>query len=161
MTRKSARAGFTLIELVVVVAILGILAAIGVGAYQKSLDRARQKRTASDIRVVANAWESRATDLQTYLIAGYSFPSTDVGYSDLYRALAPTYSRNVPRFDGWGTEFQFGAGPGSSQYAIRSAGRDRIYEGTTYTPGESPNADCDIVFAEGSFVRYPAVVQSE
>jgi general secretion pathway protein G len=44
--------GFTLIELIVVIAIVGILAGIGVPAYRAYLEKARMTKTISDMRVV-------------------------------------------------------------------------------------------------------------
>jgi general secretion pathway protein G len=153
--------GFTLIELLIVVAIIGIIAAIAAVAFMTAMDRARQKRSMADMRLIATAWESRASDTQSYLVSGFTFPTAPVTYTDLYTALAPTYLRNLPRYDGWGQPFEFGAGPDPKHYGVRSAGRDGVYEGDNYNSVETPNPDCDIVFGGGNFVQYPAVVQGK
>jgi len=49
--RKRCR-GLTLVELVVAVAMLGTLAAIGIGAYQDALDKARIARAIADIQML-------------------------------------------------------------------------------------------------------------
>ena len=154
--------GFTLIELLIVVAIIGLLAAIGVWNYLIALDRGKQKRTITDIKSIATAWEQRAADLQGYNAAGevFTFPAEEVSFEELTGALTPTYLRGLPRQDGWGNDFGFGMdvpfnGSGkSNDYGIRSAGRDGQFE-TTYEAGGTTNFDCDIVYSNSAFVVYP------
>lgn len=160
MSRHRSR-GFTLLELLVVVAIVGIIAAIATVAYFSALDRSRQKRTMADIKSVAAAWETRAGEMRSYGVAGYTFPAPNVTHENLYSALVPTYTRAVPRVDGWNRPLQFSSGPGPKDYAIRSYGRDGVAEGDEYTPGESVDLDCDIVFANGSFITYPGAKQGQ
>jgi general secretion pathway protein G len=160
MSRNRAR-GFTLLELLVVVAIIGIVAAIATVAYFNALDRARQKRTIADMKSIAQAWEARASEMRSYGVAGFTFPATAVQYPDLSAALVPTYTRTVPQFDGWSRPYDYGIGNGPRDYAIRSMGRDGQLESGNYTPGETSNMDCDIIFSNGSFVVYPGSVQGE
>lgn len=160
--RSSNRArGFTLLELLVVVAIIGIVAAIAAVAYFNALDRGRQKRTIADIRAIAQAWEARASETRSYGVAGFTFPTTAVEYDGLHAALVPTYSRTIPRFDGWSRPLDFGLGTGPRDYAIRSMGRDGQLQSGAYTPGETTDMDCDIVFSNGSFITYPASIQGQ
>lgn len=159
--RRLRSAGFTLIELLIVVAIIGIIAAIAAVAFMTAMDRARQKRTMADMRLIATAWESRAADTQSYLISGFTFPAAPVTFVDLKAALSPTYVRQLPRYDGWNQPFEFGAGPDIKHYGIRSPGRDGVYEGDDYALIETPNPDCDIVFGGGNFVQYPQVAQGK
>jgi general secretion pathway protein G len=160
MSRNRAR-GFTLLELLVVVAIIGIVAAIAAVAYFNALDRGRQKRTIADIKTIASAWEARASETRSYGVAGFTFPTETVSYDNLFAALSPTYSRTLPQFDGWGRPLDFGIGGGPRDYAIRSMGRDGQMQSGEYTPGETTDMDCDIVFSNGSFVTYPGSVQGE
>ena len=156
--RRRGHAGFTLIELLVVVAIIGVLASIAIANYLNAVARARQKRTMSDIRTIAVAWEQRNAERGSYSTAGFTFPVGPVTYTQIETALVPNYLREVPQVDGWGRPLEFAFE--ENVYAIRSSGRDGAYEGTDYIEAETDNPDCDIVYSNGRFVRAPGTVQS-
>ena len=63
------RRGFTLIELMVVIAIIIILAAIAIPNYLTMTARAKRSRVASDFAAIATALETYKTDWNTYPIA--------------------------------------------------------------------------------------------
>src|SRR5687767_2238571 len=158
--------GFSVLELLIIGAIIAILVAIAIVNYMNSINRARQKRTVNDIRIIAQAWETRATDTQGYALSGYTFPTGGaVTYDALVAALAPTYLRDIPRVDGWLRPLQFAvtpevSGSDTGGYAIRSAGRDGSFE-STYVNAVTSDFDCDIVWANGSFISYPDVTQGD
>lgn len=58
--------GFTLVELLVVVAIIGILAAISVVALNTARARARDSRRVADVRQIQTALELYYNDMGTY-----------------------------------------------------------------------------------------------
>lgn len=60
------RRGFTLIELMVVIAIIIILAAVAIPNYLNMTERAKKSRVASDFAAVATALESYKTDWGQY-----------------------------------------------------------------------------------------------
>jgi len=152
--------GFTLIELLIVVAIIAIIAALAAVNYIRAIDRARQKRTMNDMRSIAAAWEARAGDTHSYIAAGFAFPSTPMTYDDLEHALTPTYTRAIPRTDGWSRDYEFGV-TGETNYALRSAGKDGVFETGPYVEGGTSNVDCDIIYSNGAFITYPEGVQSQ
>jgi len=63
------RRGFTLIELMVVIAIIIILAAIAIPNYLTMTARAKKSRVASDFAGLATALETYRTDWNTYPVA--------------------------------------------------------------------------------------------
>lgn len=125
---KSARAarGFTLIEIMVVVVILGILAAIIVPRISNEPDRARGVKAQQDIRQIESA-------LQLYKLDNFYYPSTQQGLEALVSKpsgepearnwKAGGYLARLPK-DPWGRAYQY-LQPGSKgEYDLYSLGAD-------------------------------------
>lgn len=124
---------------VLAVPIAGILAAIAIPNILTAMERSRQKRTMAEIRTLAAEVERKAVETGAY-------PST------------PPASAH----DGWGTALRYECIAEEDRpcagYVIASAGKDKTFEHDSlqqYTPGETDQFDCDIVFANGSFVQTP------
>jgi type IV pilus assembly protein PilA len=63
---KSSRQGFTLVEIMIVVVIIGLLAAMAIPAFQKVRQSSQDRAVANNLRQMANAAE------QYYLESGFS-----------------------------------------------------------------------------------------
>jgi type II secretory pathway pseudopilin PulG len=139
----------------VLLAIIGILAAIAIPNLLTAMQRSKQKRTMADMRTVATALDAYGTEHEREEFP----PGETVGA--LRGPLQPTYLKAVPAIDGWETEMRYTPVP-ERGYVIVSAGADKIFqaEPTEYRGGMTSNFDCDIVFANGEFVQYPEGVQS-
>jgi len=64
---KKGEKGFTLIELMIVVAIIGILAAIAIPAYTRFTCRAKQTEAKSSLKAIVVAEDSYRGEFDTYL----------------------------------------------------------------------------------------------
>lgn len=111
--RAKDRVGFTLIELMVVVVIIGVLAAIVVPQYLAYADKARAKATAGQINIIQGA-------LGMYKLDSGAYPSSSEGLQGLvqkpasYKGAWPKdgYMPSVPK-DGWANDFLYVC-PGSA-----------------------------------------------
>lgn len=118
--------GFTLLEVMVVIVILGILGAMVVPNLMGNLDTAKIKTTVSDIGALEQ-------QLKLYKMANYNYPSTEQGLEALVEEtdIEPLPRRfpeggYLPRLpvDPWGNEYVL-LNPGeNSAIDIFSAGPD-------------------------------------
>jgi len=84
------RRGFTLIELMVVIAIIIILAAIAIPNYLTMTKRAKNSRLASDMSTLATVLETFKTDWGAYPASSTAFVGVSVTTSPVYMELAGT-----------------------------------------------------------------------
>jgi general secretion pathway protein G len=92
---KQTSRGFTLIEVMVVVVILSILAAIIVPKVMDRPDTARLVKAQADIRAIESA-------LKLYRLDNFNYPSTDEGLE----ALVPKYIDRLSN-DPWGNPYLY------------------------------------------------------
>jgi len=108
-TTRTKQNGFTLIEIMVVVVILGILAAIVVPKVMDRPDSARVTKAQQDIRALESA-------LNLYRLDNMHYPSTDQGLQALIKKPGGSpearnwkqggYIDRLPK-DPWGNEYQY------------------------------------------------------
>ncbi len=119
--------GFTLIEILVVITILGILAALIVPRVMDRPDQARATAARADIAAIVGA-------LKLYKLDNGTYPSTDQGLAALVKKpergdiprnwKAGGYLDKLP-VDPWGTEYQY-LNPGiRGEVDVYSLGADR------------------------------------
>ena len=125
---KTSQGGFTLLEIMLVVAIIGVLLASAIYKMAPALDFAKGTRTKGDI-------QSIRTSLLAYAGSNGGCPSTEQGLAALVNKPggdpAPTSWRrlmdDVPK-DGYGSPYVY-RNPGRtnpSGYDLFSAGKDRL-----------------------------------
>ena len=149
---------FVVVGGLVLVAVLGIVAAIAIPNLLTAMQSSKQKRTMADLRSVATALESYSTDNNAY-------PRVE-SFEELRAILTPTYIRELPQMDGWGAPIRYECRSSVSEdsaatcdsYWVSSGGRDRTLETddpTLVIPQTTVNFDCDIIYTNGEFVQYP------
>jgi general secretion pathway protein G len=149
--RPSSQRGFTLLELLIVVAIIGSIAAIAVPNLIGALHRARQKRTMAALRGLSEGIEMYEQD------HGFYPDYADVSVSALAADLN-LYVRPFDRTDGWNRDMRYTAS--GDYYTLMSYGRDGV-EDAFHPLGPTGTFAADILFSSGVFVQWPAGVQAE
>jgi type II secretory pathway pseudopilin PulG len=158
---KSSKAVIVLVGCVIALvglAVVGIIAAIAIPNFLDALQKAKQKRTVADLRVLGQAVESYKAE------HGYAPAATDV--AGLESALGPPYASSLARVDGWKHALQYACwqesatASGCDHYRIASPGRDGRFEHPDlkeYEPAEfaPTDYDRDIVFGDGAFIEVP------
>lgn len=96
------RKGFTLIEIVIVVAIIGTLAAIAIPAYRNYEDRSHVKLCIRNVRLLEQA-------IKTYEIETMRLPNSlnELGPVDLLGTNGNTVRQSPPFLDPWGNPFRY------------------------------------------------------
>jgi general secretion pathway protein G len=133
--RKKAQEGFTLIELMIVIVIIGILATLLIPRIMERPEEARRIKAKADIKTIESA-------LKLYKIDTGNYPTTEQGLEALIRkpdtSPVPKKWREggylegdaVPK-DPWGNLYYYTASGGSGRdYEIVSYGHDGQPGGT-------------------------------
>ncbi|GGH03988.1 MAG TPA: type II secretion system protein GspG [Oceanicaulis sp.] len=134
---RDTEAGFTLVEIMVVVVIIGLLATVVVLNVLPSQDRARIEKARADIGRIEQAVEMFRLDMGRY-------PTTDEGLEVL--VTAPADPRLAARFpeggyinrlpeDPWGGQYQYMSPGEHGRFDVWSLGAD------ARPGGEDNNAD--------------------
>ena len=162
--------GFTLVELLIVVAIIGFLSALLIPNAITAIQKAKLTSTMKDIRVISTA-------IADYLTDTGSAPAQDGTYNNssaFYTSLSSFYVKVMPLTDKWGNNFyaycgtaadgNYGiTGAGADDFLIASYGRDKTLESFSFA-ATAPEAglfsisamahfNYDLVMWNGSWIR--------
>ena len=119
------QSGFTLIEIMVVIVILGILAAIVAPNVLGNVDKAQQEKVRQDLRAIDSA-------LKFYRLDNYNYPTTEQGIEALVTKPADPniknwrpggYLPNLPK-DPWGNPYEYESPGQRGEIDIFTYGRD-------------------------------------
>lgn len=190
LEKEMNRNAFTLIELLIVVAIIGILAAIAVPNFLNAQLKARIARTYAEQRATSSALEQYYLDWNSY-VEDHDYPSTK-SQRGLFRLTSPLpYMASLPvdvfaserinNFSEGNPNYEFGSGNGSTPgkqwpataYLIISpgpnlaeevSGNDNFPHGTTirsYDISNGLNTSGDIVRMGGQYSSGTIVVDGK
>ncbi len=111
-----ASGGFTLLELMLVLVILGVLATVAAIAVTGQADNARRSATMTSMQTIERG-------LKSYYLNTGAYPTTQ----ETITVLVPTYIEKAP-LDGWRRPFAyFHPGQGGRDYDLISMGKDGEY----------------------------------
>jgi len=149
--------------LVLLTGVLGILAAIVIPNFIDASEKAKQKRTVSDLRSAGTAWLSWMVDHED---EAARLTSGALAADRLEALLVPEYISALAATDGWGHALEFrildSGAPGFPSLEIQSPGRDGVFETPPDIEEEFPayDYDRDIVWRDGLFLLYPGAVSA-
>ena len=117
--------GFSLIEILVVLLIIGLLTTLVAVNVLPSQDRARVEKAKADIAIMGNA-------LEMYRLERFNYPNNEMGLRALLRSDEENfqnslntrgYIKSLPK-DPWGNEYQYVIPGDKGEYDLFSMGAD-------------------------------------
>ncbi len=146
----STHRGFSLIELLIVVAILGMIAVIAIPNLINTIQRSRQRRTMAERRDFGEALEMYQQDNNIYPWAAGAVPA------DVLRPFLSVYIRNITLVDAWQQPLLYSSN--GTRYTVVSYAANGAAD-LPYTNGPTQRFVSDIVLSGGTFVQWPEGVQ--
>lgn len=124
-TVKKVNSGFSLIEILVVLLIIGLLSTLVAINVLPSQDRARVEKAKADISIMGNA-------LEMHRLERFTYPSSELGLKALLKTGGEDslnnvnnrgYIKSLPK-DPWGNDYQYIIPGQNGEYDLFSMGAD-------------------------------------
>ena len=122
---QSVNSGFSLIEILVVLLIIGLLSTLVAINVLPSQDRARVEKAKADISIMGNA-------LEMHRLERFTYPSSELGLKALLKTGEENslnnvnnrgYIKSLPK-DPWGNDYQYIIPGQNGEYDLFSMGAD-------------------------------------
>ena len=122
---QTVNSGFSLIEILVVLLIIGLLSTLVVINVLPSQDRARVEKAKADISIMGNA-------LEMHRLERFTYPSSELGLKALLKTGEENslnnvnnrgYIKSLPK-DPWGNDYQYIIPGQNGEYDLFSMGAD-------------------------------------
>tara|TARA_Y100001949_G_scaffold169763_1_gene170117 strand:+ start:918 stop:1373 length:456 start_codon:yes stop_codon:yes gene_type:complete len=122
---QTVNSGFSLIEILVVLLIIGLLSTLVVINVLPSQDRARVEKAKADIAIMGNA-------LEMHRLERFTYPSSELGLKALLKTGEENslnnvnnrgYIKSLPK-DPWGNDYQYIIPGQNGEYDLFSMGAD-------------------------------------
>lgn len=115
--QRRTRRAFTLVEIMIIVALIGLLATLALPSYIKNRKQSQGRRIVNDARVIDGAINQWALETG----------QTDGNNVDLAAAASYTKTGTIKPNDILGNGYNFSAGVGPSQIVISAATKTALY----------------------------------
>ena len=132
--RLISQSGLTLIELMVVIVILGLLAALVAPKMFGRLGESKQKAAKAQIELFGTALDSFRLDVGKYPATSDGLQALRVSPSGVENWKGPYLPKEIP-LDPWGQQYQYRSPGEHGEYDLYSFGADKA------AGGEGENAD--------------------
>jgi prepilin-type N-terminal cleavage/methylation domain-containing protein len=143
---SKAERGFSLIELLIVVAIIGIVSAITTPAFFSMVQNGKQKRSLMDLKTIAQTLAVYQSDM------GY-YPRKSFCSVDEIASIG-----RMPLRDGWRQPFYYESDNSGLQYTLVSYGLNTKPD-KPWVPGPIDRFRDDLVVSSGTFIQWPDGIQ--
>lgn len=130
--------GYSIVEMLVVVMLIGIVAAYAVPQYMMAYDRAKQRGTMADMRLIAERNAAYRVDAASY--------------ADALGDLVPNYIQVVPTRDRWDNDFDY---TGGTDYTLTSYGADGSAGPDPPSDWQDEPYEGDLIMENGHFTQAP------
>ncbi len=144
------RDGFSLIEVLIGVVIIGIVSGLTIPNMITAMHKGKQKSTIADLNTLSNAIESYIVD--------HGYAPADLSFGG--NSSKQMYIRNKVKTDFWGNIWFYKRDQASPDiYSIGSPGKDSVFDGFeqtgSYRVTKMSDFNKDIIISNGAFVYGP------
>lgn len=145
---KLNQKGFSLVELMIVLVILGVLVAMVIPNLLDAIDRSKQRATLSELHY----WGTAVTAFHAEKGA---FPVPSGPVAGIYNQVVPYTISVLKKTDFWKHDLQYETDAGGeSSYTVYSGGKNGALD-LPCSPTAWQDYRCDLILVDGIFVAAP------